>query len=90
VSTIAITDKDLKDYSGKDTLSVVYRACQVRYADPIKKKTISYTFTPSNPPATGRVLVVNEEVSSKAEAIKLAKKSLRNANKEATTFSVRL
>lgn len=90
VTTISITDKDLKNYSGKDTLSVMYKSCQVKYTDTKNKKTITYTFTPKNPPATGRVLIVNEEVTSEAEAIKLAKKSLRNANKEAKTFSLRL
>lgn len=90
VKTISFTDKDLKDYNGKDTLSVTYKSCKVNYRDAKKKKTISYTFTPKNPPATGRVLIVNEEVTSEAAAQKLAKKSLRNANKEATTFSLRL
>ncbi|MGG3448626.1 hypothetical protein ABER98_01695 [Domibacillus aminovorans] len=90
VTTISRTDKDLKDYSGKDTLSVTYKSCQVKYTDTKKKKTIKYTFTPEKPPATGRVLIVNEEVTSEAEAIKVAKKSLRNANKEAKTFSLRL
>lgn len=90
VATISFTDKDLKDYSFKDSLSVMYKSCVVKYKDAKKKKTISYTFTPKNPPKTGRVLTVNEEVTSEAEAQKLAIKSLRNANKEATTGSLRL
>lgn len=90
VTTISRTDPRLKGFSGKDSLNNIYKACTVRYTDAKKKKTITYTFTPRNAPVTAKVLEVNEEVASEAAAMALAKKSLRNANKEATTFSLKM
>lgn len=90
VTTIFRTDDRIKDYSARDTLGTMYKSCKVTYTDPKTKKTLSYTFTPKNPPPTTRVLKVNEQVKSKKEAVELAKNSLRNANKEATIFSIRL
>ncbi|UAT29501.1 hypothetical protein K7T73_12915 [Bacillus badius] len=90
VTTIFRTDDRIKDYSLRDTLGNMYKSCKVTYTDPKTKKTLSYTFTPKNPPPTSRILTVNEQVKSKKEAIELAKNSLRNANKEAVTGSIRL
>lgn len=91
VETISRTDPRLKEYSGKDSLTTVYKSCRVKYTDAKKKKTFTYTFTPKNPPlGATRILEVSEEVSSQEAAITLAKKNLRNANKEATTFSIRM
>ncbi|WP_260288511.1 phage late control D family protein [Peribacillus aracenensis] len=102
VDKIKRTDYRVKDYSGNDTLTNIYRSCKVSYTytitvkDPKTKKqkkiskTITYTFTPSKPPKSDRVLVVNEEVKTKAAAMKLAKKKLRAENKEGTTFSIKL
>jgi phage protein D len=90
VMGISRTDSKLKDYGGKDSLGTAYKACKVSYTDIKSKKTISYTFTPKNPPSTARVLVLNEQVTSKDAAVALAKKSLRNANKEAASFSLRM
>ncbi|PAQ15074.1 hypothetical protein CD798_08510 [Bacillaceae bacterium SAOS 7] len=90
VTTIFHTDDRIKDYSAKDVLGNIYKSCKVSYTDPKSKKTLSYTFTPKNPPPTARILTVNEQVTSQKAAIDLAKKSLRNVNKEATTFSMKL
>lgn len=90
VDTISRTDFRLKDYSGKDTLSHIYKACTVVYTHPKSKKTVRYTYTPPKPPKTNRILVVNEEVSSQGAALTLAKKRLREANKSAVTFSIKL
>jgi uncharacterized protein len=75
-------------YSGRTSVSGAYRGCRVYYMDPIKRKKIDYTFTPKNAPKTGRILVVNEQVSSLKEAQKLAKNRLREANKDADIFSI--
>lgn len=90
VGTISRTDPFMKDYSGSDSLTGTYKSCIVSYTDPASKKTYTYTFTPPSPPKTDRILYVNESVSSLSEAIFLAKKSLRAANKETTTFSIKL
>jgi len=94
VQTINRTDQLVKRYSYKDSSSGTYKACTVAYTvkKKVKNKTVSqtlkYTFSPKKPPNTGRVLFVNEEVTSLAAAKRLAKKKLRDANKEATTISI--
>lgn len=70
------------------TLTGTYKACRVQSHDAGKKKTIKATFTPPKAPKVGRTLVVKEEVKSVAEAHKLAKKRLREANKDATTIQL--
>ncbi|MBE3586573.1 MAG: hypothetical protein IMW94_10575 [Thermoanaerobacter sp.] len=80
----------LKRYRFRETLSGLYKACRVEYHDARKKRTIKYTFSPPNPPKTGRVLVVNERVSSIKEAERLAKKRLRQENKNAVVASLTL
>ncbi|MFP7470005.1 contractile injection system protein, VgrG/Pvc8 family [Niallia taxi] len=88
VTTIKRTDTNIKKWDYKDTLNGIYKACRVKYTDPNKKRTYDYTFTPSKPPATGKVLQVNEEVKSTDDAKRLAKIKLREANKEATTVTI--
>lgn len=90
IFTIKNNDFRLKDWSGNDTLNDIYRSCKVSFTNTDTKKTITYTFTPPKPPKTDRVLLVNEEVKSKSQAIKLAKKKLREANKNGTTVSLKL
>jgi len=80
----------LKSYRFRTTLNGLYKSCRVEYHDANKKQTIKYTFTPPNPPATGRVLVVNERVASVKEAERLARKRLRQENKNAITASMTL
>lgn len=90
VDILERTDPRVKSYSGDDTFDNLYRSCTVKYTDPKKKKTLTYTFTPSNPPQTNKVLVVNEEVTSQASAMRMAKKHLRSANKEGTKVSLKM
>ena len=76
-------------YSYKSKTREVYRACHVKYTDKDKKTVIEDTF--EDPDRKGHtylaVLEVNEQVKDKAEATRLAKKKLREANKEADTMS---
>lgn len=90
IGTIQKGDKSIKGQRGKRTLSGVYSSCRVEYHDAGKDQTIRYTFTPPTPPSTTRVLVINEEVSSIKQAERLAKKRLRESNKNAVTFSLSL
>ncbi|MCT8975490.1 hypothetical protein N4T77_02650 [Clostridium sp. CX1] len=76
------------NWSAKTTLTETYKACRVENVDSNKKKTIKATFTPPKSPQVGRTLVVKEDVKSTAEAQKLAKKKLREANKNATTLTL--
>jgi len=76
-------------YSFKTSLFDTYAACKVKYSSSRKGKTYTATFKPPNVPNNiGRILYVNEEVSSNEEAYKLAKKRLREKNKEATTVTL--
>lgn len=77
----------VKDWTAKTTTTGTYKSCKVIYKEG-KKKTITATFTPPKPPKVGRILIVKEKVKSVAEAQRLAKKRLREANKEATTVSL--
>lgn len=78
------------DRSFSSSLTNIYRDCRVQHHESKKKKTISATFTPSKAPKVGRTLVVKQEVKSKAEALKLAKKKLREKNREATKFTLKV
>lgn len=77
-------------YSFKTTSNGVYKACRVEHYDSKKKKTIKATFTAPNAPKVGRTLVIKQEVSSQSEALRLAKKKLREANKNATTITLEI
>lgn len=73
------------------SLSSSYSACTVQYTDHKKKQTVKHTF--KDPKALKdfkRELVINQQVKDKAEAERLAKKSLREANKSQWQASVTL
>lgn len=72
------------------TAYTAYRACEVSYKPPKSKKTIKYTYTPPRAPKEGPTLKVNQQVDSAAAAQRLARKSLREKNKEAGRASLTL
>jgi len=78
----------IKKYSFSSTLTDTYKACRVTHHDSTKKKNIEATFTAPNAPKVGRTLVIKQEVDSKEEALKLAKKKLHEKNKEATKITL--
>lgn len=75
-------------YSGRSQTRNVYSACRVEYKGGKKAADIRYTYSPPNAPKTGKTLVVNERVNSIAEAERLAKKRLRQKNREEITFNL--
>lgn len=77
-------------FSAKTTLNGIYSACTVEYTDASKNETFKFTFTPPNAPKTGKVLHINQRVTSVAEAELLAKRSLRKENVKETDFSLTL
>lgn len=89
VGTIKRTNIRLIDWSARTKLNGTFNSCLVRYTIPNSKKTIEYTFTPKKIPQNGRILFVNEEVKNTADAEKLAKNKLREANKDGTTMTIR-
>ncbi|OBZ09106.1 late control protein [Bacillus sp. FJAT-27264] len=84
VATIARGKDDVTGHSFKwSTTNKAYRSCTVTYTEAKSKKTISVTYTPPGAPKTGPVLKLNEQAESKAEALRIARKRLRERNKEA-------
>ncbi|ABO49750.1 phage late control D family protein [Desulforamulus reducens MI-1] len=90
ITRIMVGEGFIKGYRCRTTLNGLYKSCRVEYYDANKKQTIKFVFTPPNPPKTGRVLVINERVTSVQEAERLAKKRLRQANREGMTVSLDL
>jgi len=83
VMTIVKGSSAILSYAISSSTRDVYSAARVIYQD------ISYTFEAPNKPE-GNTLVINERVSSIAEAERLAKKRLRQKNKEEVKVSLTL
>lgn len=67
-----------------------YTSCHVSYTNTDKKQTIEYTYTPDSTVGTGQVLEVNERVANTQEAMRLAKKRLREKNAQEFTASFKM
>lgn len=73
-------------YSMKAKTRDIYRACRVKYRQGKNKDTIEGYFEAPDKP-TGLILEVNEQVDTVAAADKLAKKKLREQNRDEVTAS---
>ncbi len=81
IMTFEKGNSDILNYRMETNLTdTAYTSCHVSYSDPKSKKMIEYTFTPDANSGTGQILEVNEKVTNMAEAIRLAKKRLREKN----------
>lgn len=78
----------LKSFDLKSSTREVYKACHVKYQKSDTKELIEYTY--EVPGKQGKTLQVNDEVKSIGEAEKLAKKKLREKNKDEITISLSL
>lgn len=76
---------EILDLSISSKIRDVYGSCHVKYSDPKTKTTIEATYTAD---AAGRTLEVNEQVAGYAQALNLAKKRLREKNRDEVTASV--
>lgn len=88
VMTIIRGVSSVISYSSTSSTREIYSAARVEYKGGSKKEEIRYTYTPPNRPVTGKTLVINERVTSIAEAQRLARKRLRQKNKEEVKFSL--
>jgi phage protein D len=79
-------DYESARFSSK-TGDVSYGKCHVSYTDPATGKTIEYTYTPRDGDKDNdtQILEVNEKVSDREEARRLAMKRLRQKNKSELT-----
>ncbi len=83
------TLKRLKPTSWRFTSSVrdVYKSCTVEHSQGKKKAKISATFTDPNK-TEGKMLLVKKDVKSVEEAERMARKELREKNKDEVTGSI--
>nr|DAE57075.1 MAG TPA: 43 kDa tail protein [Caudoviricetes sp.] len=83
------TLKRLKPTSWRFTSSVrdVYKSCTVEHSQGKKKAKISATFTDPNK-TEGKILLVKKDVKSVEEAERMARKELREKNKDEVTGSI--
>lgn len=83
------TLKHLRPASWRFTSSIrdVYKACTVEHSRGKKKEKISATFTDPNK-SEGKTLLVKKDVKSVEEAERLARKELREKNKDEVTGSL--
>lgn len=85
ITTFTRGKSNVLSYSfANETGDTGYSACTVRYADPKTNKVIKATFTAPDG-KKGPVLQINEQVKSTSEATSLAKKKLREKNKQECT-----
>lgn len=89
-ATITKGDKNIKEYTWRRSLSGLYRSCRVEYSEALTGETFRYTYTAPQPPNTARILKINERVQSVQEAERLARKKLREANRDGQVFNVTL
>lgn len=67
-----------------------YVACEVSYTQAKAKNTIKVKYAPPGAPAIGPVLKINEQADDEAAALRKARKSLRDKNKERSQASLTL
>ena len=75
-------------YSLRTKIRDIYAACRVSYQQGSSKSNIEATYTAAG--KKGKTLQVNEQVESVAEALYLAKKRLREKNKDEVTGSLNM
>lgn len=79
----------IKSYNFRTKIRDVYKSCHVKYEDSSTKEVYEATFTAPDK-QEGQTLEVNKQVTSIAEAERLAKQELRNKNKDETTAEIEL
>lgn len=91
VKTITYGSSDILSFRMATKLTdAAYTSCHVSYTNTDKKQTIEYTYTPDSTVGTGQVLEVNERVANTQEAMRLAKKRLREKNAQEFTASFKM
>lgn len=91
VKTIRYGSSDIISFRMSTHLTdAAYTSCHVSYTNTEKKETIEYTYTPDSSVGTGQVLEINERVANTEEAIRLAKKRLREKNAQEFTASFKM
>ena len=76
-------------YSFKTKIRDVYKKCHIKYTNDQDKSVIESTFTDPNK-SNGATLEIHQQVTSQTEADRLAKKKLREKNRDECTGSYSL
>lgn len=79
----------IKRFSATATISKIYKSCEVNYKHGKKSEEISAKYDDPTK-KDGMTLKINQKVETQAEAEKLAKKKLREKNKEEIKISITL
>lgn len=82
-SVVTIDESDMKSWSYDTTTNKTYTAAKISYTNPKTKKDVSITVGEGK-----RVLKISEKADSKADAEKIAKAKINNANKKMTTMRI--
>ena len=80
-------NSDIKRFSATATLTEIYKSCEVNYKDGKADEKYSARFEDATK-ETGKTLKINQRVDNQASAEKLAKKKLREKNKDEIKISV--
>ena len=89
VKVLRYGDGNIKSFSGRATISQIYKSCHVKYQHGKKGEKIETTYTDESK-ADGITLEINKKVDNPAEAEKLARKELRKKNEEEIKVSLSL
>ena len=81
VTTLTYGDGNIISFSGKATISKIYKSAHVKYQHGKQAEKIDYKFDDPDK-SEGMTLEINKRVESPAEAEKLAKKELRKKNQD--------
>lgn len=91
VAELSFGDKKLINWNFASKATGIYRAVKLQYHDPVKNQThVTTEQSEDNAEGTGRTLELNQRVDSLADAKKVAKKRLQEANKKEITASLTL
>lgn len=84
-SICTLSEQDFISYNGDTTIYGTYDGVEVTYQSTKQDQVTKYNFQPRG---GNRILKINESASSPAEAEKIGKAKLREANKGETTLSI--
>ena len=87
VKNLSYADGIIKSFSARATISKIYKSCHVKYQHGKAAEKYDFTYSDQSKP-DGMTLEINEKVDSQADAERLAKKKLREKNKEEIKVSL--
>lgn len=87
VKTLTYGDGKIKSFSARATISKIYKSCHVKYQHGKQAEKFEHTFTDESK-EEGMTLEISQKVENSADAEKLAKKKLREKNKDEIKVSL--